>query len=60
MTAEGGGEGRGQSRVLTQFKKSEKFGIWQDNCEPEAIIRGTGPFFLNANSDGPHWHAACL
>jgi hypothetical protein len=24
---------RGQSRVLTQFKKSEKFGIWQDNCE---------------------------
>ena len=24
---------RGQSRVLTQFKKSEKFGVWQDNCE---------------------------
>jgi hypothetical protein len=26
-------EERGQSRVLTQFKKSEKFGGWQDNCE---------------------------
>ncbi len=24
---------RGQSRVLTQFKKNEKFGVWQDNCE---------------------------
>jgi len=24
---------RGQSRVLTHFKKSEKFGEWPDNCE---------------------------
>ena len=24
---------RGQSRVLTHFKKSEKFGVWPDNCE---------------------------
>jgi hypothetical protein len=32
---------RGQSRVLTQFKKSEKFGVWQDNCELNTLGRFT-------------------
>jgi len=32
---------RGQSRVLTQFKKSEKFGVWQDNSELNMLGRFT-------------------
>jgi len=28
---------RGQSRVLTHFKNSEKFGVWPDNCESNTL-----------------------
>jgi len=37
----------GQSRVLSRFKKSEKFGRWQDNCESNTLGL---PFFLLPNA----------
>ena len=45
-------KGRG-SRVLTHFKKSEKFGVWLDKCESKVIIRGTADPFTFTTSYPP-------